>query len=146
MAVAFDMRWVRYRMCVTCLETTAQQAKKYRLDWETRYPPLFWGDFQKLVGRIGSTTLMARAINVAPGTVANGMRKPSSESIPPWMLRKLYEPLRGRFGSEWLRLLPTRVYLSRRSGRLLSCQRKSLLGLTSKFVKAKSSRRRSLRG
>lgn len=104
-------------MCEPCLAGIAQEVKGLKTTWLHRYPPLFWGDYQKLVGRLGGLGPVVRVLGISYATASTGLHRPGTQRIPPWMLRKLYAPLRTKFASHWIKLLPTRCFLAQINGR-----------------------------
>jgi len=145
--VVVTPRWAKYRMCETCLDLIAQEvAQGARLRWQPRMPILYWGDYRRLVAILGTPTMAARVMDLTASTAVMGLRRPASDRIPAWMLRKIYAPLRGKFGSRWAKVLPTRVFLARLSVHALRSQRKSSLGSSSPFSAPKLSRPRTSTG
>lgn len=107
-------RALRTHMCESCLELARAELKGIgRSRSVSLFPPLYYGDLRGIVQRSGAPVkLLAPWLGIQPVTLRMAMKvHKGRKRLPGWLERVVYRPLWSKQGSEWLGILPTRVFL-----------------------------------
>lgn len=120
------LRAVKYQMCERCLELALQDIKDLKKPRRVSIlPVLFYADLKMIVERLGIKAASAM-LNLQPVTLRSVMRHKGRKRLPGWLVRAVYRPLWGRWGDDWLAILPMRVLLVAANERRRRFRKKSL--------------------